>query len=68
MSPDRVFEVQDDECVACNLCVYVCPVENCITMEVLEPGMVDERTGQIVEAEPANWTMRPNDPSATAAE
>jgi NAD-dependent dihydropyrimidine dehydrogenase PreA subunit len=28
----RHFEVMDDECVACNLCVEVCPVDNCITM------------------------------------
>lgn len=68
MSEDRVFEVMDEECVACNLCVNVCPVENCITMEVLEPGMVDARTGKTVEAEPANWTAHPNNPSATAAE
>ncbi|HHX90336.1 MAG TPA: NAD-dependent dihydropyrimidine dehydrogenase subunit PreA, partial [Paracoccus sp.] len=26
MSPDRVFTVKDDECVACNMCVNVCPV------------------------------------------
>ena len=28
----RHFEVIDAECVGCNLCVSVCPVENCITM------------------------------------
>ncbi len=38
MKPGRVFEVNDDECVACNLCVDVCPVEDCITMERLAPG------------------------------
>ena len=27
----RFFEVKDDECVGCNLCVEVCPVEDCIT-------------------------------------
>lgn len=68
MSADRVFEVQDDECVACNLCVNVCPVEGCITMETLEPGMMDERTGKVVEAEFADWTTHPNNPSAVAAE
>ena len=68
MSPDRVFEVKDDECVACNLCVNVCPVEACITMETLAPGTVDERTGKVVEAEFADWTTHPNNPSATAAE
>jgi NAD-dependent dihydropyrimidine dehydrogenase PreA subunit len=34
----RHFEVMEDECVGCNLCVNVCPVENCITMEQLEPA------------------------------
>lgn len=58
----RGFEVQDDECVACNLCVEVCPVEQCITMEVLEPGSVDERTGKVVEPDYANWTTHPNNP------
>jgi len=69
MSPDRVFEVMDDECVACNLCVNVCPVENCITMEPLPPGVVDARTGKVVEADFADWTTHPNNPaSRTAAE
>ena len=68
MSPDRVFTVKDDECVACNLCVNVCPVEDCITMETLAPGTVDERTGKVVEGTYANWTTHPNNPSATAAE
>ncbi|MDJ1007360.1 MAG: NAD-dependent dihydropyrimidine dehydrogenase subunit PreA [Paracoccaceae bacterium] len=68
MSPERVFDVIDEECVACNLCVNVCPVENCITMEELTPGTVDARTGKVVEAEYANWTTHPNNPSAQAAE
>lgn len=68
MHEDRVFEVNDAECVACNLCVDVCPVEGCITMEQLAPGTVDPRTGKVVEAEYANWTTHPNNPSAQAAE
>ncbi len=68
MKPGRVFEVKDDECVACNLCVNVCPVENCITMERLPAGAVDPRTGKVVQAEPANWTTHPNNPGAVAAE
>ncbi len=68
MSEDRVFEVKDEECVACNLCVNVCPVEGCITMERLAPGEVDPRTGQVVPAEPADWTVHPNNPAARAAE
>jgi dihydropyrimidine dehydrogenase (NAD+) subunit PreA len=67
MSADRVFEVIDAECVACNLCVNVCPVENCITMEELPMGATDPRTGRKV-TEYANWTTHPNNPSAAAAE
>jgi len=68
MSEDRVFEVIDAECVACNLCVNVCPVEGCITMEQLAPGTVDERTGQVVQEDYANWTTHPNNPGRCAAE
>jgi dihydropyrimidine dehydrogenase (NAD+) subunit PreA len=28
----RHFEVKEDECVGCNLCVTVCPVPECITL------------------------------------
>ena len=62
MSKDRIFEVQNDECVACNLCVLVCPVENCISMDAQTPGTIDERTGKMVEADYANWTTHPNNP------
>lgn len=68
MHPGRVFEVNDAECVACNLCVDVCPVENTITMERLAQGAVDPRTGRVV-GDYANWTTHPNNPmSRTAAE
>jgi len=67
MSPDRKFEVIDAECVACNLCVNVCPVQDCITMETLPLGAVDQRTGEPVR-EYANWTSHPNNPMAKAAE
>ncbi len=60
----RHFEVMDDECVGCNLCVLVCPVENCISMEVKEVGSIDERTGRVVAKDYANWTTHPNNPSA----
>jgi dihydropyrimidine dehydrogenase (NAD+) subunit PreA len=63
----RGFEVIDAECVACNLCVDVCPVEGCITMEELQPGAVDQRTGKVVEADYANWTTHPNNPMAKVA-
>ena len=66
MSADRVFEVMDDECVACNLCVNVCPVEDCITMVELPRGTVDPRTGREV-GDYANWTTHPNNPGAVKA-
>jgi len=59
MGEDRVFRVKDEECVACNLCVNVCPVESCITMKELPLGRVDPRTGRKVEPY-ANWTTHPN--------
>jgi dihydropyrimidine dehydrogenase (NAD+) subunit PreA len=46
----RFFEVIDEECVGCNLCMHVCPVENCITMERVDQGGY------------ANWTTHPNNP------
>lgn len=67
MSPDRVFTVKDEECVACNLCVDVCPVDNCITMRELPKGSVDPRTGKVV-GDFADWTTHPNNPMAQAAE
>ncbi|MDN2566553.1 NAD-dependent dihydropyrimidine dehydrogenase subunit PreA [Aquibium sp. A9E412] len=63
----RHFEVIDAECVGCNLCVNVCPVENCITMEPLAAGVVDQRTGRTVEPTYANWTTHPNNPAARVA-
>jgi len=58
----RFFEVIDEECVGCNLCVNVCPIAECITMDVLSAGDVDKRTGKIVDADYANWTTHPNNP------
>ena len=66
MSDDRTFTVIDSECVACNLCVEVCPVENCITMVEQEKGTVDLRTGKTVSADYANWTTHPNNPGVAA--
>ncbi|WP_075217506.1 NAD-dependent dihydropyrimidine dehydrogenase subunit PreA [Mongoliimonas terrestris] len=59
----RHFEVIDEECVGCNLCVNVCPVDNCITMVELTEG-VDPRTGRPIHREYANWTTHPNNPAA----
>ncbi len=60
----RHFEVIDAECVGCNLCVNVCPVEDCITMVPMAPGSVDPRTNRKVEADYANWTTHPNNPGS----
>ncbi len=67
MKPGRVFEVIDAECVACNLCVNVCPVEGCITMEELAAGEIDQRTGRPVPAEFGDWTTHPNNPATREA-
>ena len=61
----RHFEVIDEECVGCNLCVTVCPVEDCITMETLV-DTVDKRTGRMVDGSYRNWTQHPNNPMASA--
>ena len=63
----RHFEVIEEECVGCNLCVNVCPVDGCITMEPLAVGSLDKRTGNTVQANYANWTTHPNNPSAKVA-
>jgi dihydropyrimidine dehydrogenase (NAD+) subunit PreA len=63
----RHFEVIEEECVGCNLCVSVCPVPGCITLRPLAPGEVDKRTGKKVTGEYANWTTHPNNPSAAPA-
>ena len=35
---DRRYEVIDAECVGCNLCALVCPVEGCVTMRPVDNG------------------------------
>ena len=67
MTGDRTFEVIDAECVACNLCINVCPVEGCITMEEMTPGQVDPRTGHKVVADHGDWTTHPNNPAVREA-
>ena len=46
----RHFEVIDAECVGCNLCMHVCPVDHCITMQRVDNGVH------------ADWTTHPNNP------
>ncbi|HET9472405.1 MAG TPA: NAD-dependent dihydropyrimidine dehydrogenase subunit PreA [Steroidobacteraceae bacterium] len=57
----RHFEVIDAECVGCNLCVSVCPVEGCITMRPMTSG-VDPRTGRTITRDKSDWTTHPNNP------
>ncbi|HWU51908.1 MAG TPA: NAD-dependent dihydropyrimidine dehydrogenase subunit PreA [Tahibacter sp.] len=47
----RHFEVVDSECVGCNLCMHVCPVDNCISMQRVDDGSY------------SNWTTHPNNPA-----
>jgi dihydropyrimidine dehydrogenase (NAD+) subunit PreA len=62
----RHFEVIDAECIGCNLCVCVCPVENCISMEAMTSG-IDPRTGTAITSEHAEWTTHGNNPMANPA-
>jgi dihydropyrimidine dehydrogenase (NAD+) subunit PreA len=57
----RHFEVIDAECVGCNLCVNVCPVEDCITMEQITAGVDPHGGGPTTGYR--NWTQHPNNPS-----
>ncbi|MEO8670633.1 MAG: NAD-dependent dihydropyrimidine dehydrogenase subunit PreA [Tahibacter sp.] len=50
----RHFEVINHECVGCNLCMHVCPVDNCISMQRVDDGGY------------ANWTTHPNNPGRVA--
>jgi dihydropyrimidine dehydrogenase (NAD+) subunit PreA len=47
----RIPRVDETECVGCNLCSLVCPVEDCITMEQVDLGLPreswEERTANV---------------------
>ena len=63
----RHFEVREQDCVGCNLCVTVCPVPDCLTLRDLAPGEVDLRTGKTVSGAHADWTTHPNNPMRSGA-
>jgi dihydropyrimidine dehydrogenase (NAD+) subunit PreA len=42
----RIPRVDEIECVGCNLCALVCPVEGCITMEQVDTGRSPESWAQ----------------------
>jgi len=63
----RYFEVIDEECVGCNLCVNVCPVDQCITLQTLPVGTIDPRTRQPVKGY-GDWTQHPNNPSRVTSD
>jgi dihydropyrimidine dehydrogenase (NAD+) subunit PreA len=63
----RHFEVMEDECVGCNLCVTVCPVPDTITLRDVPVGEKDLRTGLQVSDKHADWTTHPNNPMRQAA-
>jgi len=44
--PHRIPRVDEAECVGCNLCWLVCPVESCITMEKVETGLPPQTWAQ----------------------
>ncbi len=52
----RRYEIIDEECVGCNLCMHVCPVDDCITMNAVDTGKPY-----------ANWTTHPNNPMRVEA-
>ncbi len=62
---ERKFVVNEAECVGCNLCVLVCPVENCIKLAHKTEG-VDPRTGLDYAQPPRNWTKHPDNPAVKA--
>ena len=53
----RKYEIDEPECVGCNLCYHLCPVPDCITMKRVENGKP-----------PLQWVNDPRNPSNQAAE
>ncbi|MGP1398017.1 MAG: NAD-dependent dihydropyrimidine dehydrogenase subunit PreA [Inquilinaceae bacterium] len=53
----RRYEIIDEECVGCNLCMHVCPVDDCITMNPVDTGLPY-----------VTWKHDPRNPRREAAE
>ena len=53
----KQFIVVDEDCVGCNLCAHVCPVDNCISMIDVTPP----------EAEHLTWDKHPSNPNHRAS-
>jgi dihydropyrimidine dehydrogenase (NAD+) subunit PreA len=47
---ERIPRVDEVECVGCNLCALVCPVDGCITMEQMDTGRAPETWEQRMAA------------------
>jgi dihydropyrimidine dehydrogenase (NAD+) subunit PreA len=47
---ERIPRVDEVECIGCNLCALVCPVEGCITMEQVETGRPSQTWAQRIAA------------------
>jgi dihydropyrimidine dehydrogenase (NAD+) subunit PreA len=50
----RIPRVDETECVGCNLCTLVCPVQGCITMERRDVGVAAQTWDERVKAGLAN--------------
>jgi dihydropyrimidine dehydrogenase (NAD+) subunit PreA len=54
----RIPRVDETECVGCNLCSLVCPVESCITMEERDTGLAPQTWDERVKAGQATaWVV-----------
>ena len=54
-------KVREDDCVGCNLCSLVCPVDDCITMASLENGE-PKMSWSDYQAKVASGQMKPIPP------